>query len=228
MTTVAALLAATALQAQALQITSLAPQGEISRIRQVVARFDESAVNFGDPKASARLCCRLPVRLVHQRRLRTARAPHRAASLAIRCRASHPCGRTPRGLSSLHGLCGPHRSSSRCLVFNQPASLDAIGAAPIWAAVINHLHRTEPGRAPTSPQGLVQSRVTFDGLAAARNEWFIKGIKQTRFGTDIAMNTGATRSCINWATGKKYTLKVLFKLKFRPKSRHRTLEPSLR
>ena len=53
--TIAALLAAAALQAQALQITSLTPQGEVARIRQVVAKFDESAVNFGDPKAPAPL-----------------------------------------------------------------------------------------------------------------------------------------------------------------------------
>ncbi|HYW56680.1 MAG TPA: MG2 domain-containing protein [Polaromonas sp.] len=41
--------------AHALQITSLSPQGEIARVRQVVAKFDESAVNFGDPKAPAPL-----------------------------------------------------------------------------------------------------------------------------------------------------------------------------
>ena len=48
-------LAAACLPAQALQITSLSPQGEVSRIRQVVAKFDDSAVNFGDPKAPAPL-----------------------------------------------------------------------------------------------------------------------------------------------------------------------------
>jgi uncharacterized protein YfaS (alpha-2-macroglobulin family) len=37
--------------AQALQVTSLSPQGEVARVRQVVARFDGPAVNFGDPKA---------------------------------------------------------------------------------------------------------------------------------------------------------------------------------
>ena len=52
---IAVLLAVTAMQAHALQITSLTPQGEVSRIRQVVAKFDESAVNFGDPKAPAPL-----------------------------------------------------------------------------------------------------------------------------------------------------------------------------
>ncbi len=53
--TITALLAVTALQAQALQITSVSPQGEISRVRQVVAKFDDSAVTFGDPKAPAPL-----------------------------------------------------------------------------------------------------------------------------------------------------------------------------
>lgn len=41
--------------AQALQISSLSPQGEVARVRQVVAKFDASAVNFGDPKAPAPL-----------------------------------------------------------------------------------------------------------------------------------------------------------------------------
>ncbi|WP_298209793.1 Ig-like domain-containing alpha-2-macroglobulin family protein [Acidovorax sp.] len=41
------------LGAQALQITSFSPQGEVARVRQVVAKFDTAAVNFGDPKAPA-------------------------------------------------------------------------------------------------------------------------------------------------------------------------------
>ena len=53
--TAAACMAALALQAHALQITSLSPQGEVARIRQVVAKFDDSAVKFGDPKAPAPL-----------------------------------------------------------------------------------------------------------------------------------------------------------------------------
>ena len=48
-------LALSAFGAQALQITSLSPQNEVARVRQVVAKFDESAVNFGDPKAPAPL-----------------------------------------------------------------------------------------------------------------------------------------------------------------------------
>lgn len=50
-----ALIAAVSLHAHALQIISLSPQGEIARVRQVVAKFDEGAVNFGDPKAPAPL-----------------------------------------------------------------------------------------------------------------------------------------------------------------------------
>ena len=52
---IAALTAAVALNAQALQIISLSPQGEIAQVRQIVAKFDEAAVNFGDPKSPAPL-----------------------------------------------------------------------------------------------------------------------------------------------------------------------------
>lgn len=53
--TCAALLAAAAIQAHAFQIVSVSPQGEVARVRQVLAKFDDSAVNFGDPKAEAPL-----------------------------------------------------------------------------------------------------------------------------------------------------------------------------
>ncbi|RFO95499.1 alpha-2-macroglobulin [Rhodoferax lacus] len=49
------LLALSALSAQAFQITSLSPQGEVARVRQVLAKFDDSAIAFGDPKAEAPL-----------------------------------------------------------------------------------------------------------------------------------------------------------------------------
>ncbi|WP_311223556.1 MULTISPECIES: MG2 domain-containing protein [unclassified Acidovorax] len=39
--------------AQALTVVSLSPQGEVARVRQVVAKFDSAAVAFGDPKAPA-------------------------------------------------------------------------------------------------------------------------------------------------------------------------------
>jgi hypothetical protein len=49
----AALLLAIALPATALQITSVSPRGEVSRVRQIVVKFDESAVAFGDARAPA-------------------------------------------------------------------------------------------------------------------------------------------------------------------------------
>ena len=51
----AAALTLCSLGAHALQIASLTPQGEVARVRQVVAKFDQAAVNFGDPKAPAPL-----------------------------------------------------------------------------------------------------------------------------------------------------------------------------
>ncbi|QHE87458.1 alpha-2-macroglobulin family protein [Hydrogenophaga sp. BPS33] len=50
---VAIALLAAALPASALQIVSTSPKGEVSRVRQVVVKFDEAAVTFGDPKAPA-------------------------------------------------------------------------------------------------------------------------------------------------------------------------------
>ena len=72
------------------------------------------------------------------------------------------------------------------------------GAAPIWAAVMNHLHRTEPSRAPAPPTGVVQSRVDFNGLEASRSEWFITGTEQAQF----AMISGAARARNDWSTGQ--------------------------
>jgi penicillin-binding protein 1C len=66
------------------------------------------------------------------------------------------------------------------------------GAAPIWAALMNYLHKTERSRAPAPPAGLVQSRTQFSPqggtpLEAARSEWFIQGTEQAVF----ASNSGA-------------------------------------
>ena len=55
------LLALSAL-AQAFQVVSVSPQGEVARITQLVVKFGERAGNFGDPKAPAPLDlrCRNP------------------------------------------------------------------------------------------------------------------------------------------------------------------------
>ncbi|MES2383580.1 MAG: transglycosylase domain-containing protein [Pseudomonadota bacterium] len=63
------------------------------------------------------------------------------------------------------------------------------GAAPVWAALMRHLHRHESSRAPTPPAGVVHSRVSFVApggtpLEAARSEWFIRGTEQALFAID--------------------------------------------
>ena len=87
------------------------------------------------------------------------------------------------------------------------------GAAPIWAAVMNHLHRTESSRAPTPPAGVLQSRVAFDGLEAARNEWFIEGTEQNLF----AIHSGAAHARIDWSAAKKDALKSASNAEITPK-----------
>jgi penicillin-binding protein 1C len=54
------------------------------------------------------------------------------------------------------------------------------GAAPIWAAVMNALHKTRASQAPKPPAGLVRQAVT-NATEASRQEWFIQGTQQARF-----------------------------------------------
>ena len=65
------------------------------------------------------------------------------------------------------------------------------GAAPVWAAVMQYLHRAQPSQAPPVPAGLVQAPVQFEGgldavrpVEAARREWFLQGTEQTRVFVD--------------------------------------------
>jgi penicillin-binding protein 1C len=80
------------------------------------------------------------------------------------------------------------------------------GAAPIWAAVMNHLHQTLPSRTPTPPPDVVQAMVRFsrpgsatEPAEAARQEWFLKGTEQTNF----AINSEAPRAGKPRARGQK-------------------------
>lgn len=66
------------------------------------------------------------------------------------------------------------------------------GAAPVWAAVMRHLHANEPSRAPRPPAGLVQQAVRYsDRLEAGRTEWFLPGTQQATFAVDPAAGTEA-------------------------------------
>ncbi|MEO7108643.1 MAG: penicillin-binding protein 1C [Rhodoferax sp.] len=82
------------------------------------------------------------------------------------------------------------------------------GAAPIWTAMMNYLHKTRPSHAPKPPSGVVHMQVQFAApdapstklpLEAARTEWFVQGTQQPTF----AMNTGASRAGFTRARGQK-------------------------
>ena len=79
------------------------------------------------------------------------------------------------------------------------------GAAPIWAAMMNHLHTNRTSRPPQAPAGMVQTQVQFaptgdtanrqPALEASRTEWFLAGTQQDHFAIDsgaaYAYSTGA-------------------------------------
>ncbi|TWO68894.1 penicillin-binding protein 1C [Caenimonas sedimenti] len=63
------------------------------------------------------------------------------------------------------------------------------GAAPVWAAVMQHLHAREPSRAPAPPARLIAQQVAFGGTEAPRREWFVPGTQQAAF----ALASGESR-----------------------------------
>jgi penicillin-binding protein 1C len=74
------------------------------------------------------------------------------------------------------------------------------GAAPVWAAVMNHLHTRQTSRAPQPPAGVVQMAVKFEhpgsaALEAARKEWFLAGTQQPSFAINsVAVYTDLMRA----------------------------------
>ncbi|HEY9063582.1 MAG TPA: penicillin-binding protein 1C [Burkholderiaceae bacterium] len=54
------------------------------------------------------------------------------------------------------------------------------GAAPVWQALVQWLHRDSPSKAPTPPVGVVATHVAFDAQREpARDEWFLAGTEQS-------------------------------------------------
>ena len=50
------------------------------------------------------------------------------------------------------------------------------GAAPVWQALVQHLHAGQPSRAPSAPAGVSRQHVRFDAQREpARDEWFVRG-----------------------------------------------------
>jgi len=63
------------------------------------------------------------------------------------------------------------------------------GAAPIWAALVRHLHEGQPSRAPAAPRGVVGLPVRFEAnREPPRDEVFIAGTEQAlqRAGAQVA------------------------------------------
>ncbi|SDM47632.1 penicillin-binding protein 1C [Oryzisolibacter propanilivorax] len=76
------------------------------------------------------------------------------------------------------------------------------GAAPVWAELMQWLHRDLPSRAPKPPGGVVRQAVRFaaaqpagDWLESPRQEWFLAGTQQALFAMDKgAGSPGGTRA----------------------------------
>ncbi|MSQ60717.1 MAG: penicillin-binding protein 1C [Betaproteobacteria bacterium] len=68
------------------------------------------------------------------------------------------------------------------------------GAAPLWQAVMNYLHRGIPNGRPAPPLGIEQIQITFDGDAEpSRAEWFLAGTGEVHI---AAKPEGAQRTRI--------------------------------
>lgn len=62
------------------------------------------------------------------------------------------------------------------------------GAAPVWADIMNHLHRAQPSRLPEAPAGVVGRLTRWEGrLEATRQEWYLRG---TETDGEIAWRSG--------------------------------------
>jgi penicillin-binding protein 1C len=71
------------------------------------------------------------------------------------------------------------------------------GAAPIWRAVMDELHKRPPdtraGLPPPAPAGLVQQQVRYERqLEAPRKEWFMTGTEQADIGMSSPMGVART------------------------------------
>jgi penicillin-binding protein 1C len=76
------------------------------------------------------------------------------------------------------------------------------GAAPIWAAVMNSLHKTQASQAPKPPAGVVRQAV-INATEASRQEWFIQGTQQARFA--LNGDTGKQRAATGARTNARIT-----------------------
>jgi penicillin-binding protein 1C len=76
------------------------------------------------------------------------------------------------------------------------------GAAPVWAAVMQFLHRTESSKAPAAPAKLVQVQTQFSQngspmVEAARQDWFLAGTEQSQFVINKVANQAVNTPAIS-------------------------------
>jgi penicillin-binding protein 1C len=84
------------------------------------------------------------------------------------------------------------------------------GAAPVWAGVMEFLHRRLPSPAPRAPAGLVRQPVHFGGaLEAPRSEWFLAGTSQAAFDLADAPGTDAGAGAGFLARGEPAELRIV-------------------
>ncbi len=78
------------------------------------------------------------------------------------------------------------------------------GAAPVWQALVRHLHEGRPSLRPAAPPGVISARVQFDAqLEAARDEVFVAGteVASMRPGAGTSTSTGKSGSRTQAAFG---------------------------
>ncbi|MGG1947832.1 penicillin-binding protein 1C [Trinickia sp. NRRL B-1857] len=69
------------------------------------------------------------------------------------------------------------------------------GASPIWAAIVEYLHRRVPSTPPVAPPGVVQMRVSFErNVEPPRNEWFLKGTEMSTISLAADASGASARS----------------------------------
>ena len=73
------------------------------------------------------------------------------------------------------------------------------GAAPVWAALVNYLHRRTPSQAPAPPTGVVQTKIVYQNdIEPARDDWFLTGTQMSR----IALSANAEGAAVRNGTAR--------------------------
>ena len=73
------------------------------------------------------------------------------------------------------------------------------GAAPVWAALVNYLHRRTPSRPPVAPPGVVRTKIVYQNdIEPARDDWFLSGTQMSR----IALSANAQGAAVRNGTAR--------------------------